>query len=80
MPLKLRSMLSAIADVEENSSGQRKPELKPFYQGVAQTLSGAEKILIFGSSTGASSAMDYLLAELKKHHPDLNTSRLRNFG
>jgi hypothetical protein len=57
--------------VEENSSGQRKPELKPFYEAVAKTLSGAEKILIFGSSTGASSAMDYLLAELKKHHPDI---------
>ena len=57
--------------VEENSSGQRKPELKPFYEAIAQTLRGAEKILIFGSSTGASSAMDYLLAELKKHHPDL---------
>jgi len=57
--------------VEEHSSGQRKPELKPFYEAVAHTLIGAEKILIFGSSTGASSAMDYLLAELKKHHPDL---------
>ena len=56
---------------EEYSSGKRKPELKPFYEAVAKTLSGAEKILIFGSSTGASSAMDYLLAELKKHHPDI---------
>ena len=34
-------------------------------------MSGAEKILIFGSTTVESSAMDYLLAELKKHHPDI---------
>ncbi len=51
--------------------GQRKPELKPFYEAVARTLSGAEKILILGSSTGSSSAMNYLMSELKEHHPDL---------
>ena len=28
-------------------------------------------MLIFGSSTGASSTMDYLLAELKQHHRDV---------
>ncbi len=42
-----------------------------FYEAVAQTLRSAEKILIFGSSTGSSSAMDHLLVDLKDHHPDL---------
>jgi hypothetical protein len=57
--------------VEENSSGQRKPELKSFYEAVARTLRTAEKILILGSSTGASSAMDRLLAELEQRHPEI---------
>lgn len=57
--------------VEDDSNGQRKPELKSFYEAVAQTLSGAEKILLLGSSTGSSSAMEHLLAELKEHHPEL---------
>ena len=65
-PLGLHRHLRYVED-----DGQRKPELKPFYEAVARTLSGAEKILIFGSSTGASSAMNYLLSELKEHRPDL---------
>jgi len=54
-----------------NSTGQRKPERKSFYEAVAKTLRGAEKILLFGSGTGSSSAMEQLLAELKHHHADL---------
>ena len=47
------------------------PERKTFYEAVANTLRGAEKILLFGSGTGASSAMDQLLADLKRRHPPL---------
>ena len=57
--------------VADEANGQRQPELKSFYEAVAQTLSGADKILIFGSSTGASSAMEHLLVDLKEHHLDL---------
>jgi len=57
--------------VADENNGQRQPELKAFYEAVAQTLRGAEKVLIFGSSTGASSAMENLLVDLKDHHPDL---------
>lgn len=32
---------------------------------------GAEQILIFGSGTGRSSAIDQLVADLKDHHPAL---------
>ncbi len=60
-----------LHNVNDDSNGQRQPEIRAFYEAIAQTLRGAEKILIFGSATGASSAMDYLLAELKAHHPDL---------
>jgi hypothetical protein len=57
--------------VENDSNGQRKPERSSFYEAIAKTLQGAEQILLFGSGTGASSAMDQLLAELKQHHKEL---------
>jgi len=57
--------------VEDDSNGQRKPEQKSFYDAVAKTLHGAEQILLFGSGTGASSAMEQLVAELKLRHKDL---------
>ena len=57
--------------VQDDSNGQRKPERKRFYEAVAKTLRDAEKILLFGSGTGTSSAMMQLLAELKQHHADL---------
>ena len=57
--------------VQDDSNGQRKPERKSFYEAVAKTLRGAEQVLIFGSGTGASSAMDQLLAELKHDHADV---------
>jgi hypothetical protein len=57
--------------VENESNGQRKPEIKSFYEAVAKTLLDAEKILLFGTGTGASSAMDQLLAALRRDHPAL---------
>jgi hypothetical protein len=56
---------------QDDSNGQRKPERKSFYEAVAKTLHSAEQILMFGAGTGASSAMEQLLAELKRRHPDL---------
>jgi hypothetical protein len=56
---------------QDDSNGQRKPELKSFYDAVAKTLKGAEQIVIFGTGTGASSAMNQLLLNLKQHHQDL---------
>jgi hypothetical protein len=57
--------------VQDDSNGQRKPERKSFYESVAKTLRDAEQILIFGSGTGASSAMNQLVAALKHDHPDV---------
>ena len=57
--------------VDNEASGQRQPELTSFYESIAQSLRDAEQILIFGSSTGTSSAMDYLVDELNQKHPDI---------
>lgn len=57
--------------VQDDSSGQRKPDRRSFYEAIAKTLQDAEQILIFGAGTGASSAMEELLAQLNRHHGDL---------
>ena len=56
---------------QDDSNGQRKPEQKAFYEAIVKTLQGAEQILLFGTGTGASSAMEHLFKELKQHHKDL---------
>jgi hypothetical protein len=56
---------------QDDSNGQRKPELKSFYEAVAKTLRGADQILIFGAGTGASSAMSQLVLDLQHNHHDL---------
>ncbi len=56
---------------QDDASGQRKPEQKSFYEAVAKTLKGAKQILMFGTGTGASSAMDQLIADLKHFHHDI---------
>ncbi len=56
---------------QDDSNGQRKPEQKSFYESIAKTLSSAQQILLFGEGTGASSAMEQLILNLKQHHPDI---------
>jgi hypothetical protein len=56
---------------QDDSNGQRKPEQKSFYEAVAKTLGGAQQILLFGTATGASSAMEALVADLKHNHHDI---------
>jgi hypothetical protein len=60
-----------LHSVTDEANGQRQPELKSFYEAIAQSLRDAKQILIFGSATGASSAMDYLVDELNQNHPDI---------
>jgi hypothetical protein len=55
----------------ETTDGKRAPERKSFYESISQTLRGADQVLIFGSGTGESSAMDQLVADLKKNHGDV---------
>ncbi len=53
------------------TAGKRAPERKSYYEAVAKTLREADRILLFGNGTGESSAMDRLLADLKKNHEDV---------
>ncbi len=53
------------------TDGKRQPERKSFFEAVAATLRGADAIVIFGTGTGESSAMDQLLADLKHNHHDV---------
>ncbi len=55
----------------DDGNGKRSPELKSYYEAVAKTLRGAKAVVLFGTGTGASSAMDHLVAELNKHHHDV---------
>jgi hypothetical protein len=57
--------------VQDDSNGQRRPDRRSFYEDIAKTLRGAEQILVFGGGTVAGSAMEELLAQLKRHHADL---------
>jgi hypothetical protein len=60
-----------LHSVTDDSNGQRKPERKSFYEAVAKSLKGAGQVLLFGTGTGASSAMEQLIAHLKHHHADV---------
>ncbi len=53
------------------TDGKRAPERKSYYEAVAKTLRGADRILMFGNGTGESSAMGRLFADLKHHHRDV---------
>jgi hypothetical protein len=60
-----------LHEVGKDSTGQRRPELKSFYEEVAKELTGAGQNLLFGGGTAACSAMEHLRAELERHHPEL---------
>ena len=60
-----------LHSAHEWTDGKRPPERKSYYEAVAETLRGADQVVLFGSGTGRSSAMEQLYADLKDHHPDL---------
>ena len=60
-----------LHSAHEWTDGKRAPERKSYYEAVAKTLRGAGQVLLFGSGTGRSSAMDQLVADLKAHHADV---------
>lgn len=57
--------------VQDDSNGQRRPERRSYYDAVAKSLKDADKVLLFGSGTGAASAMEQLRNELNAHHKDI---------
>lgn len=65
---------------QDDSNGQRRPEQKSFYDAVAKTLHGAKQIVLFGAGTGASSAMEQLLINLKKNHKEMAGKIIGSFA
>lgn len=53
---------------EAHYQGERVPEEFSFYEEVAKDLANAQEIVVLGHATGTSSAADFLLEYLKKHH------------
>lgn len=57
---------------EAHYEGERVPEEYSFYEEVAKDLVHADgPIIVIGHATGTSSALDFLLEYLKKHHSDI---------
>jgi hypothetical protein len=56
---------------EAHYRGDRVPEESSFYEEVLQALAPATEIILIGHGTGKSSAVDVLMAYLKKHRPDV---------
>ena len=53
------------------SRGQEKPDPNSYFEPVADTLNGADQILVFCTGTGTSNEMDQFLAWLKKHRAEV---------
>jgi hypothetical protein len=56
---------------EAHYRGDRVPEEPSFYEEVSLALEPAAEIILIGHGTGKSSAVDLLMAYLKKHRPDV---------
>lgn len=55
----------------EETDGKRVRVRRTYLDAVAAALRGADRILLFGSGTGESSAMDQLMTNLNDHHRDV---------
>lgn len=56
---------------EAHYQGERVPEEDSFYEEVAKDLVPAQEIILIGHGTGTSSALEFLEAYLKSHHPTI---------
>jgi hypothetical protein len=54
---------------EAHYQGERVPEEHSFYEAVANDLVPSGEIVLIGHGTGKSSALEFLVEYLKKHHP-----------
>jgi hypothetical protein len=57
---------------EAHYQGDRVPEETSFYEDVAKALLPAQQIVLIGHGTGKSSAVEFLVEYLKKHHIDVS--------
>ena len=55
---------------EAHYVGERVPEEHTYYDEIAHDLAQAREIVLVGDATGTSSAVGFLSAYLKKHHPE----------
>ncbi len=63
--------LNRLIHTEGVDKASRAPENLTYYQAIAETLIGAEEVLLMGNGTGASSAMTHLKDFLATHHPEI---------
>jgi hypothetical protein len=62
---------------ELREQGQRSPEDLTFYDGIAEALRGADRIILLCHGTGLSNASQILAERLKTHHPDIYAKIVR---
>lgn len=58
---------------EAHYVGERVPEEHSFYEEIAEDLKSAKEIVLIGHGTGTSSAVNFLVEDLKKHHPEISS-------
>lgn len=57
---------------ETHYEGQRVPEEHTFYEEIAKDLLPSQEIVLIGHGTGKSSALEFLVEYLKKHHAEIH--------
>lgn len=70
-PFDPHGLLHRLNHTRGGDFGSRLPENLAYYKDIAQTLTGADEILLMGNGTGASSAMGHLEDFLATNHPEL---------
>ncbi|MCW3096546.1 MAG: hypothetical protein JWL77_2164 [Chthonomonadaceae bacterium] len=70
-PYDPHEMLVRLRHEEGPDRAAHAPQSIDYYKAIAQTLIGAEEVLLMGHGTGAGQAMAYVVDYLKKHRPDL---------
>ncbi|MGH9025127.1 MAG: hypothetical protein ACRDWD_03275 [Acidimicrobiia bacterium] len=69
-PYDPRGHVRHLHDVRGRAQG-RGPIADPqYYERIAETLAGADEILVVGHATGESSAADEFVSRLRRHHPE----------
>ena len=71
LPPQLPDHFRHTADSVDFSHSREPHGQNAFFATVAQTLKGAEHVLVLGTATGAASCMQQFLTWVKSHHPDL---------
>jgi hypothetical protein len=62
---------------ELREQGQRPPEDLTFYEGIAEALREADRIILLSHGTGLSNASQILAERLKKYHPGIYAKIVR---